>query len=234
MTAEELKKMQEQIHEKIDKLAEKKGLKTDEVWPIPDGVYDEELYLAATPRIMWVLKESPDEESDGKVYGGGWKLYTAYDNPDAWKNKTLQPIIYTSYGILNHKKWDDMPWIREDNEMVDILKKIAYVNISKMPAKRVSNDRELYDNYDIWKGVLLEQIKVYNPEIIVFGNTFKYFKNDLVGEDAKPTKSIGFEGKSGEVKLYEHNGVKMIAAYHPVQRRIKRGEYVNSIIELCI
>ena len=113
--------------------------------------------------------------------------------------------------------------------MKDVLKQVAYININKMPAYRYSNDGSILQCYNLWRTILLEQINVYNPEIIIFGNTFKFFKGDLLGEDAKPTKRM-----DGVVHIYEKDGVKMLDAYHPNQKSISRDVYVNFIIELCI
>ena len=229
MTIEELKKAQADIENEIIQCAISNGLTTEDIEPIPDGIYDAKKYLSSPKRIMWILKEPIDETCDNKPRGGGWPLYEAFDNDDAWKNRTWQPIIYATYGILNQKKWEDMSWIEDDKSMVEVLKQIAYINISKMPALTSSKDSELIGNYNIWRSIILEQIRVYNPQIIIFGNTFKYLKNDLIGEEVEPTKNI-----DDVVHIYEKDNVKMFDAYHPNQRIIERECYINSIIENCI
>lgn len=230
VSAEELTKAQVEIHNKIDKLAKENGLTNERVAPILDGVYDADKYLFTSPRIMWVLKEPYDDfDSEGKPFGGGWPLYDAYDNKEAWKNPTWQPMIYVSYGIIHHKKWEEMDWIRDDLSMKDVLKQVAYINISKMPAYSNSKEDLIIQRYNVWRPILLEQVSVYKPDIIIFGNTFKYFKCDLLGEDAEPVKKI-----DGVVHVYEKDGVKLFDAYHPNQKIIGRDLYVNSIIESCI
>ena len=230
MTINELKAAQANIKNKIELWAEQNSLITPEVGPIPDGIYDAERYLSSYPRIMWILKEPYDDfTADGKPYGGGWSLYEAYDNEEAWKNPTWQPMIYVSYGILNQQRWEDMDWIRDNKTMVDVLKQIAYINISKMPALKYSNDSDLYNYYSIWRPILFEQIDMYDPHILIFGNTFKYFKNDLIGNSVEPIKRI-----DGVVHIYEKGNIKIFDAYHPNQKIISRDIYVNSIIENCI
>ena len=122
-----------------------------------------------------------------------------------------------------------MDWIRDDKSMADVLKQIAYVNISKMPAYSTSNDNDMMRKYNLWKPILLKQLSVYCPQIIVFGNTFKYFKHDLVGENTEPSKRF-----DGVLHVYEKDGVKMLDAYHPNQKNIDRDTYVNSIVESCM
>ena len=230
MTRESLMVEQAEIEQKIKLCAQDNNLISSEVEPIPDGICDAEKYLSTKPRIMWILKEPYDDfTEDGKPYGGGWSLYEAYDNNDAWKNPTWQPMIYTSYGIINKQRWEEMHWIKDDKSMVNILKQIAYINISKMPAHKISSDSVLYNLYSIWRPILLEQIEIYEPQIIIFGNTFKFFKKDLVGDNVEPSKRI-----DGVVHIYKKGEIMMIDAYHPNQKIIGRDLYVNSIIENCL
>lgn len=230
MTKESLMVAQAEIEQSIKLTAQKNDLITSEVEPIPDGIYDIEKYISTTPRILWILKEPYDDfTEEGKPYGGGWPLYEAYDNYDAWKNPTWQPMIYISYGIINRKRWEDMNWIKDDKSMVNILKQIAYINISKMPALKNSNDSILSNLYSIWRPILLKQIDLYEPQIIIFGNTFKFFKKDLVGDNAEPSKRI-----DGVIHIYEKGNIKMIDAYHPNQKIISRDIYINSIIDNCL
>ena len=42
---------------------------------------------------MWILKQSYDDMKEGKSYGGGWEVYGAFNNDDAFKNTTWIPII---------------------------------------------------------------------------------------------------------------------------------------------
>ena len=79
---------------------------------------------------------------EGKPYGGGWEVYGAFNNDDAFKNTTWQPIIYSLFGIRNHKLYgdSDVPYIRDDKSMVDLLKDIAYINVDKRPGYRSTSD----------------------------------------------------------------------------------------------
>ena len=212
MTITELEQAQAEITEEIYSFAERVGLSNDNIEPIPDGVYSAEKYLLAPTQIMWILKEPYDDfDEDGEPYGGGWNLFEAFDNDDAWSSRTWQPMIYSMYGLFNNQKWEDMDWI------------------SKIPASTATNDNSLWDKYNLWKDILSKQIAIYAPKIIIFGNTFRYFKDDLVGADTNPKKSI-----EGIVDLYENGGVKYLDTYHPNQKMVERGAYVDSIIEACL
>ena len=161
--------------------------------------------------------------------GGGWCVYEAFDNANAWSNPTWQPMIYATYGILNQKHWREMDWIRDDKSMVDCLKETAYINISKMPGLLQSGDADIKRYYDLWRPILLEQIQLYQPQVIIFGNTFKYFKHDLVGDDAKPFQTTDNE-KGCYLSQYQSKGMLLLDAYHPNQKMVTREEYVESII----
>lgn len=89
----------------------------------------------------------------------------------------------------------------------------------------------LSNYYACWKPILDKQIELYQPDVIIFGNTFSCFKADMVGSDRQPDITIG----DHSFHVYRHNGRLLIDAYHPNQRTITREEYVNSLIDqiLC-
>lgn len=83
-------------------------------------------------------------------------------------------MIYTSYWILHPEmEWSDIPYANED-ECYSVVNKIAYINVNKLPASNVSDDKKLAQVFDENKHVLLEQIKSIDPEVIIFGNTGKF------------------------------------------------------------
>lgn len=175
---------------------------------------------------MWVLKEPYDEIENGEPQGGGWSIpENCFVKEDAWKNNTWQPIIYIVYALINDLEWKGMDYIRDDKSMADVLKQIAYINVSKMPAKTRSQG-SMKREYELWKPILHEQIQLYKPDVIIFGNTFDCFKADLIGEETTPLKS--FEGKTLEV--YKMDNVVLLSAYHPLQTVITREKYVTDIL----
>ena len=45
------------------------GISTDDLWPLPDGVFNIEGYCQSSPRIMWILKQPYDDsQKDLKVW----------------------------------------------------------------------------------------------------------------------------------------------------------------------
>lgn len=225
MNVEELKLKQEEMHELIKKHAEELGLSNDKTKPILDGVYDESAYLDAPLRIMWIMKEAYDDKDEyGNVCGGGWNIFDIIDDnkpfPKSWSN-----IIYTTYGIFMGLNKIDMYTISQEPSMKDVMTKIAYINLNKMPAHKTSSDTLLEESYQQWQKILFAQIELYKPEVIIFGNTFKFFKEDLIGKDDLQPQ---FDNVGINSQLYIKDGIKMIDAYHPAA--IGVSSYVDSII----
>lgn len=199
------------------------------IFPISDGIVNLEKYLSAKYKILWILKESND--LNDKNEGGGWSLTKAIDDLKCWDNQpqtgriTFQRIIYSTYGLLNDfVLWKDMAHIRNE-EVFESIKKIAYINVKKIPGHATSNSLEIEQAYRENKSLLLKQIALYNPDIIITGNTLQYFFNDL---------PIPFDNKitNGKTAYYPSNDKLYIHAYHPSVRgnTINEEDYCNDII----
>lgn len=245
MSINQLATAQSAMEERIYSFAQERGLNNealshelgmngDSIEAIPDGIYSAERYLSASKRILWVLKEPYDEITEaGMPCGGGWCIYECFDKDDVWRGRTWQPMIYASYGILHGLHYQDMDWLRDDPSMAEVLKDIAYINISKMPGFTSSNDADIQRYYDIWRPILLKQIELYRPDIIIFGNTFKYFMQDLIGNETQPLQSLTTESGGVYQNNYRTGEAILIDAYHPNQKMVTREKYVEGIIEAC-
>ena len=76
MTAIALLAAQSALHALIQSRAVELGYDPATVEPIYDGVVDTEAYLAAQPKIMWILKEPYDDfDAEGMPVGGGWTMF---------------------------------------------------------------------------------------------------------------------------------------------------------------
>ncbi len=191
--------------------------------PIFDGVTDIDIYYNEKIKILWILKEPYDGED---CSGGGWKLFSDINQNliEIGKNRTFQPIIYTTYGILNNfKQYEDMDYIRDDPQMTMILKRIAYINIKKLPGFRRTPWSTLSKAYKENREILFKQIDLYNPNIIIGGNTLGYFFNDMDLTVFKKSMGDGIDIYCSDERIY-------INAYHPVQTQLTRDKYVNGII----
>ncbi len=234
LTAEELEQAQTVIEESIYDYAEKAGLSNDKIQPITDGIYSAKLYLESPIKVMWVLKEPYDDnDENGDPKGGGWSIpKDCFGSEDALKNKTWQQIIYTMYGLFNKLSWKQMEYIRDNKAMGEVLKQIAYINISKMPAQTNSSEAPICSYYKKWKQILWKQIDLYKPDVIVFGYTFEYFRNDFFNsENAIPLKKYEIEDID-YLDVYKKDKLLLLDTYHPNahQRGFRQENYVTSII----
>ena len=236
MTEQDLEKKQQEMQDKIRNTAEALGLSKDDpvLEPICDGVSDIEGYLKSNPKIMWILKEPWDDmTAEGIAAGGGWSLTELFKN-NVWMNQdNWKLMIQINYAIRNNLTWEELDYIENNSAMADELKKMAYINISKMPNGKISSDSYLTTCYDLWKDILFEQIGLYSPDIIIFGNTFKLFAKDL-GIDNEPT----YTATSGKwcAKAYKKDKQIFIDAYHPSRKGGEDGghDYVTSVIEAAV
>jgi len=124
-------------------------------WPITDGVVDEPLYLATTPKMLWILKEPWDE--------GGWSL-TKDAIPRMLKEGSIGDkgifarMAWVTYSVLNgFQTWQQMPWVSNEPKVGESLRRIAYINISKLPGPKVTQMAKLRACYERNKAMLLRQ-----------------------------------------------------------------------------
>ena len=208
----------------------------NKAFPIIDGIMDIEKYINSKLKIMWILKEPYDGiDDEGNPCGDGWYYSDLLTDKDfrakiGRANRTWNPIIYTSYGLLND--FLDYQKIIEIaiNENIDnVLSQISVININKLPGKKTSRYSFIKSSYNKYKDILLKQIELYNPDIIIGAYTMRFFYKDLdiLEEDINKTD---FESLHYTVK----NNKIFIAAYHPASRRTETSKecYVNDIIKL--
>lgn len=189
---------------------------------VHDGIVNLEKYYNSPIRIMWILKEPYDNKQNE---GGGWSLAHSLNKGKLGKGRdagTWQPIIYTTYGILNnYTKFENMPKIGTTNDMSLIMQNTAFINVQKLPAKTRTSNVSLKDAYIRNKEILINQISTYRPHIVIGGKTLHLFKDDL-----KISKDDELE-----FGHFSKDRILFINTYHPAQTKIKKSEYVNLIVE---
>ncbi len=196
---------------------------------VPDGIVNVTKYLNNDLKILWVLKEanSPDNCD--------WDMREALDSylktekglRYGWAN-TFTPIVYTTNGILRNEDWDTMGDFTKDPDIIDCLQEVAYINIKKIPGGSVANNDVIQKYYDDNKEALHEQIKLINPNVVIFGNTMNFIEKDFF------TEAFGDLDENKEnphLHIYKNNNRLLLHAYHPNNRVVKHKEYCNSIIE---
>ena len=229
-----LRSRQAALHERIRARAVELGFDAGRVAPIYDGVVDADGYLATNPRVMWILKEPYDDwDEDGAPCGGGWTMFKDFGGgADLAKavNRTaaLRNVAYASYALQHGvSAYADLPWISECPEVAESLLRTAFVNVSKMPALPSTDESRLGHRYEDWKDILFDQIELYDPTVIVFGNTFHRFAPDMGLSPAEPVKKIRVGGSS--VDVHEWRGKRLLWAPHPAAH-IPPAEWVDSVL----
>lgn len=181
-----------------------------------DGIVNEEFYENSAVKILWILKEV---NHDGDI--SDWDMTKILQNIktntgiEAGWEKTFGPIVHSTYGILNQKIWDEIPYYYNKPEIVNVLKEIAYINVNKTSGNSIIHFSTLENAYIENKNLLFEQINEMNPSIIIYGGTYYLFEKDI---------EVNVKNKS----------IKHIDAYHSAQRQITHKKYCNQIIEEAI
>jgi len=202
---------------------------------IVDGIINCEKYAEAKTKILWVLKEPNSSET--------WTYQDFLSVNDieskiGCKNDTLKydifrRILYISFGLKNNKKYAELPFA-EELEVYGTGEEIAYINIKKTGGGGEVIEKEIEQAYKENEDLLLKQIKEYNPNIIIFGNTLKYFNWDKlkeIGWDLFENKHI-VDDKTNNTHFYPISNEKLcIYPYHPSYFAVSREVYCTEIIK---
>ena len=205
---------------------------------IIDGKINDIEYDNASCKILWILKEAnisaEDKEKEIDVCEGfrnDWHKKNALSVP------TFRKMIYATYGILNPTvEWENIPYANQ--EAYEVVQQIAYININKLPADSSSDDWKIKKAYNVGKDKLLKQIEDLNPNIIIFGNTLKFFEfEDLskIGWNILNTEKKYADDSTYNTAYYTISSNKLcINAYHPSYPKIADKTYWNEIRQTYI
>ncbi len=175
-----------------------------------DGIIDVEKYLKAKYRILWVLKEANSNET--------WSYLDKFKDKE-WLYRcgksipSLKRIIYTTYGILKECEWSKIPDAK-DEKSFEPLQEIALINIKKIPGSSVSDSSEIQEAYYKNRELLQQQIKTYNPNVVIFGNTMNYFYKKDFENLVNAEKQITDYGNH----FYDTGNKLYIHTWHPAVR----------------
>lgn len=195
-----------------------------------DGVVNIGEYISTSPRILWILKEPNSTEEKLNWRDEIKKLNNGSGNLGGFE-KTFSNIVYISYGILNRKKWKDINWIEDEPKIVEVLEKIAFINIKKSPGGRQSKNNELKEYYLKYKSIILDQIRMFRPNVIIGGNTIGFIIEDL----KKIYPNLNFEkyieSTNLGISFSNEKSVIVFDARHPQNTSSSREAYCDDIIE---
>jgi len=192
---------------------------------LPDGIVNLDTYYNSKFKILWILKEPYDQENENKCsWSLSGMLNMSHDelvDRKIHKSKTWKPIIETTYCILNNiEQYELIDGIKDSIEMLDVLKNIAIINVKKTPGATVTPYAKLKKAYTRDNKIILNQIDLYNPDIIIGGNTMYLFHSDLFSNAPAEYDEIAYWLKGSSI---------YIDAPHP-GKRIQRGDYANDIL----
>ena len=199
---------------------------------IQDGIVDIKKYLSSTFKILWILKEPHDKGEHGKFdmrhLLQGAKSKNGL-NPNM--KSTFTNIIYSTYGILNDFTcWNDIDDFRNNHDLIDVLQNIAIINIRKLPGKNKSNEKEIANNYQKYKSIILKQIDVYDPDVIIGGGTIHHLYTDLKLSESEKKILIKFNNIKNHPKAYFTAKNKIIIETCHPNARVKHEQYCDNII----
>lgn len=196
---------------------------------IRDGILDVEKYMAAPVKILWVLKEPNSPKDD---IGNDMRpcLTSLHSNDDTnriapgWGH-TWNSVAYTTYGIFEKMNWVNLPDIKGDaKEVLKHMPNIAHINVKKYAGKGNANENEIRLFFDQNKALIYEQIEIINPDVIIFGSTFKYFSDYFNGKE-----------KIHEwPPVYKSQDKLLIDTYHPNRSGMTQQQYCDHIIDAVI
>ena len=209
----------------------------EKVEPIYDGVVDAEGYLAAKPRLMWILKEPYDDfDEKGSPWGGGWTMFKDFESDGKSladslnRNTALRNVTYASYAIqTGAAAYADLSWITDAPAAYEnAVRRIAYANIGKMPGQSTTN--HLRTIYGEWKDILFKQIDLYDPDVLIVcgTDTLQALNADFGLDLSKPSRTITC-GKA-VVDIHHWNGKRLLWAPHPAAH-IRPEDWVDAVIE---
>ena len=84
---------------------------------------------------------------------------------------------------------------------------------------------DFYSKYNL---LLKEQIEIINPDVFIFGGSFRFFQNEWF--EIFGNKLYEDISKS-HIQEYQYGNKLLLSTYHPNQRKITRDVYCNSIID---
>lgn len=196
--------------------------------PITDGVVDIKIFLRSRPKILWILKEPRDEIENGMPRGGGWSITKDVLALGKFGNSPpFAPIAYVTYAVFNNfKKWADIAHATEDPQVKESIKRIAFINVNKMPALPTSHQPTIEHWYRQNQHILVKQIDGIRPDIIIGGSTL-YLFFEHYGLDENKFR------KHGSARFCVVGNRLYIAAYHPSQRKeVAKDVYVDDLVEI--
>ncbi len=217
MTQQEFTDACESMVEKID------ALKNENTNIIADGVINPYSYYDANPKILWVLKEANSTEKTDWNYQDFFK-YTWHKHSNIM---AVRRIVFTTYGLFNMiNHLEELPLWSDSNYQKEV-KKMAIINIKKTPGSENVDDSVISAAYAENRELIKEQIELYNPNVVIFGGTFRFFPwEDIPGATRETKQTLNNSA------YYPTADRLYISTSHPSYRKLQDKEYIMGIVKI--
>lgn len=186
---------------------------------LADGILNPELYWNSKPRILWLLRET--------WYRNSWddlkrpNVYARMGRSPTWHVMT-----YVTYSLQNgFPAWRDMYYIREDPDMAECLRTIAYVNVNKRCGDTYSDPNEIDRCFCRAESLLRHQIEEARPQVIL--GCAPYLERVMLWYHLEPRESETVRYAARE------DAPLLLQVDHPSQFRRTREAYVDEIVGLA-
>lgn len=176
---------------------------------VNDGILVEEVWKKASPKILFLLKESTKRSGWVDITGSPINVRGG-DNPRFWPN--IVRWKHAIHGVCKDGVVPAFPDLSETYEYRDnngMLDDIAYVNVNKELGEVVSDDNKIatiaFENQE----ALAAQIDSISPEIVFCCYTSRAYRN-IYSTESPEELAYG---------LCSHRDRVIIDFYHPANRR---------------
>ena len=208
---------QQAIYSCIDKIGHKVN---PSVGCFHDGVAYPETYLGAKRKVMWVLKNSYDDsDEDGNPVSDGQDIRDWIC--DEALELAAHKQIFVKMALASYCLQNDIPYsealLFDKAKIMQALKAIALVDLSKLPGGKTISDKELKKEFSYFQNIVSAQIDLYKPDVVIFGNTLHLCYQLFPGLNYSEPDEVYESDGNCLVRFFSDslNNCTYIEAYHP-------------------
>ena len=144
-------------------------------------------------------------------------------------NPTLRNVAYASWGLLEGKTRDaDIPWIKNRPDVANALLRVCYLNTGKMPARTSTPEAQLRKIHGQWRDIVLEQIRLADPDLLIFAGTLQVWAADFGLDVTRPLRTAVRGAAKADV--HEWRSRRVLWCDHPATYK-SRENWVDAILE---
>jgi len=181
---------------------------------VEDGIIYPEKWAVVNTKVLFILKETNNYKGDIAELIRNAVL--TRPKSKLWNRPTFHNIGRWAYGLIN-MSGDIVEYKDAHKNRKYSLLSCAFINIKKTTGGKVAT-KAVEENAKEYSSLLKSQIDIINPDIIVFGGTYKIIKDHVLPE---------LEKKSFRVHMYKK--FVCINANHPACTK-KRKEVYDQVV----